>query len=67
MCTYVQPEFRLLIKFDYDSIRFGKNMTNTFMTHYDFLFLVLLGGAFDFRLLNFVFYVLCFGFCDSCV
>ena len=31
MCTNVQPEFRLLIMFDYDSIRFGKNMTNTFM------------------------------------
>ena len=69
MCTNVQPEFRLLIMFDYDSIRFGKNMTNTFMApiNIDFLFLVLFGGACDFRLLNFVFYVLCFGFCASCV
>ena len=31
MCTNVQPEFRLPIMFDYDSIKFGKNMTNTFM------------------------------------
>ena len=57
MCTNVQPEFRLLIMFDCDSIRFGKNMTNTFMAPI---------GACDFRLLNFVFYVLCFGFCVSC-
>ena len=31
MCINVQPEFRLLIMFDYDSIRFGKNMTNIHM------------------------------------
>ena len=31
MCTKFHSEFRLLIMFDYDSIRFGKNMTNTFM------------------------------------
>ena len=31
MCTNVQSEFRLLVMFDYDSIRFGKNMTNIFM------------------------------------
>ena len=31
MCTNVQPEFRWLIMFDYDSTRFCKNMNNTFM------------------------------------
>ena len=31
VCTNVQPEFRLLIMFDYGSIRFGTNMTNTFV------------------------------------
>ena len=67
MCTYVQHEFRLLIMFDYDSIRFGKNMTNTFMAPINIPFPFLLGGACDFRLLNFVFYDLCFGFCVSCV
>ena len=67
MCTNVQPEFRLLIMFDYDSIGFGKHMTNILWLQLTFLFLVFLLGAFDFRLLNFVFYVLCFGFCVSCV
>ena len=31
MCTNVQSEFRLFIMLDYESIRFSKNMTNTFM------------------------------------
>ena len=31
MRAKVQSEFRLLIMFDFDSITFGKNMSNTFI------------------------------------
>ena len=62
MCTNVQPEFGLRIMFDYDSIRFGKNMTSTFMAPINIHVPCLLDAACAFRLLNFVFYVLSFGF-----
>ena len=66
MCTYVQPEFRLLIIFDHDSIRFGKN--NPFSL---FFLVALVLSSFEFCLLCFVFSILCFVcltfvFCLSC-